>query len=259
MIDRIASGGGVIRITEQFHLNGSDMQKLIIGLILTALLACGSVFGYQVAINSNPDPSKPYLMVDLVYNLDVYERPFFLMPKSHPTYVIWLEEKESGYRKSIFVTRKAGKNDWSFAKRRPEAIPVWYGINKIEKRQSSFDIDAVSGATPKDGMARIYWPIHDDFKGKAVDLYIEANNSFDFNDHYTRKKGTPGYSGANGQPSLVWKASLDFTDKSLHNISPQIIGHGHLFGQNHHLFDDISGITTAANTFQDIRISYVTP
>lgn len=235
------------------------MRKLIIGILITSLLIGGSVFGYQVAANGQPDLSKPYLMVNLVYNFDVYERPFFFMPKSHPSYVIWLEEKESGHRKSIFVTRKAGKNDWSFAKRRPEAIPVWYGVNKIEKRQSSFDIDAVSGATPRDEVVRICWQVPDDFKGKAVDLFIEANNSFDFNDHYTRKKGSPGYSGANGQPSLVWKASLDFSDKSLNNISPQLIGHGHLFGENHRLFEDISGITTAARTFQDIRISYITP
>jgi len=235
------------------------MQKLIIGLTLFVVLICGSVLGYQITANGNPDPSKPYLMVNLVYNFDVYKRPFFLMPKSHPTYVIWLEEKESGYRKSIFVTRKAGKNDWSFAKRRPEAIPVWYGVNKIEKRQRTFDIDAVSGATPTDEMVQIYWQIPDYFKGKAVDLYIEANNSFDFNDHYTRKKGTPGYSGANGQPSLIWKASLVFKDNSLRDISPQLIGHGDLFGENHRLFEDISSITTAAQTFQDIRISYVTP
>jgi len=243
----------------ELNLNGTDMHKLTIGLLLTTLLISASVLAYQVGTNGQPDPSKPYLMVNLVYNFDVYERPIFFMPKSHPSYVIWLEEKESGYRKSIFVTRKAGKNDWSFAKRRPEAIPVWYGVNKIEKRQNSFDIDAISGATPTDELVQISWQIPDDFKGKAVDLYIEANSSFDFNDHYTRKKGTPGYSGANGQPSLVWKATIEFTNKSFRDISPQLIGHGHLFGENHRLFEDISSITTAALTFQNIRISYVNP
>ena len=79
------------------------MRKLILGSLLAILLICGSVWGYQVGINGQPDPSKPYLTVNLVYNFDVYERPIFFMPKSHPSYVIWLEEKESGYRKSIFV------------------------------------------------------------------------------------------------------------------------------------------------------------
>ena len=243
----------------QAILSGIVMRKTIIGLLFTILLLCGSVYGYQSASNGETDPSQPYLMFDLVYNFDVYQRPVFFMPKSHPTFVIWLEESETGYRESIFVTKKAGKNAWNFADSRPEAIPVWSGVNKIEKRQHAFDIDAVSGATPKDDTARIYWQIPDSLQGKTVDIYIEANNSFDFNDHYNNKKGKPGYSGANGQPSIVWKASITFSHKSPQNVSPEIIGHGHLFGENHRLFEDISKITTAANTFQEIRISYFRP
>jgi len=235
------------------------MQKIAIGLLLATFLLSGSVSGYPTASIDQLDPTQPYLVVDLVYNFDVYERPLFFLPKAHPTFVVWLEDTDTGYRESIFVTRKAGKNKWNFANRRPEAIPVWYGVNKIEKRQRSFDIDAVSGATPKDERARIFWQIPHAYQDKVVDVYIEANNSFDFNDHYTRKKGTPGYSGANGQPSLVWKASLDFSQKNPQDVSPEIIGHGHLFGSNHRLFEDTSNITTAARTFQKISISYVTP
>jgi len=235
------------------------MRNIIIGLWIILVLFCGSVAGYQSASSGKPDSSQPYLMVDLVYNLDVYERPVFFLPKSHPTFVIWLEESVTGYRESIFVTKKAGKNAWNFASSRPEAIPVWSGVNKIEKRQRVFDADAVSGATPKDETARIYWQIPDSLKDRTVDIYIEANNSFDFNKHYTKKKGKPGYSGANGQPSLVWKTSIDFSHKALLNISPEIIGHGHLFGENHRLFEDTSKITTAAKTFQEIRISYFRP
>jgi hypothetical protein len=235
------------------------MRKTIIGLWIIIVLFCGSVAGSQSASNGKPDSSQPYLMVDLVYNFDVYQRPVFFMPKSHPTFVIWLEERVTGYRKSIFVTKKAGKNAWNFADSRPEAIPVWYGISKIEKRQNAFDIDAISGATPKDDTARIYWQIPDSLKNKTVDIYIEANNSFDFNEHYNNKKGKPGYSGANGQPSIVWKTSIDFSRNNPQNISPEIIGHGHLFGENHRLFDDTSKITTAAKTFQEIRISYFRP
>lgn len=235
------------------------MQRFIFGLIISAILLGGSVFAYQTTVNGKLDSSKPYLAVDLTYNFDVYHRPVFFMPKSHPTFVIWLEEVDTGYRESIFVTHKAGKNDWNFASSRPEAIPVWYGVNKIEKRQRRFDIDSVSGATPKNGKARICWQVPERLRDKKAYLYIEANNSFDFNNHYTKKKGSPGYSGANGQPSLVWKASIDFSRTTPQDILPEIIGHGDLFGENHRLFDDVSTITTAANTFREIRISYVTP
>lgn len=235
------------------------MQKTIYGLLVTLIVLCGSTFAYQAASVGEPNPSQPYLMFDLVYNLDVYQRPVFFLPKSHPTFVIWLEESITGYRESIFVTQKAGKNQWHFADRRPEAIPVWSGVNKIEKRQRIFDIDAVSGATPKDHSARICWQIPDSLQDKKVDIYIEANNSFDFNEYYNNKKGKPGYSGANGQPSIVWKASINFSHQAPLNVSPEIIGHGHLFGDDHRLYEDTSNITTAADTFQEISISYYKP
>ena len=235
------------------------MRKVITGLLVCTLLFCGSIHGYQSAAKGEIPPSQPYLMFDLVYNLTVYQRPVFFLPKSYPTFVIWLEERVSGYRESIFVTQKAGKNTWTFADSRPEAIPVWYGVNKIEKRQHAFDIDAVSGATPKEEAARIYWQIPDSLQDKTVDIYIEANNSFDFNRYYNNKKGKPEYSGANGQPSIVWKASIDFSQKAPRTVSPEIIGHGHLFGENHRLYEDISKITTAADTFREIRIGYFKP
>lgn len=212
----------------------------------------------RAASDLSQDLNHPYVQVELVYNMDVYQRPFFLLPKSHPTFSIWVEDSRSGYRESIFVTEKAAKNKWHFTDSRPEAIPVWYGIQKQEQQSRSFNIDAVSGATPKGEAATIYWAVPQSLRGKSVDLYIEANNSFDFNTHYHKKKGTPGYSGSNGQPSVIWKASLDFSKKPFENIAPEIIGHGNLFGETHQIVHDLSKITTAAETFQAIRISYIT-
>ena len=232
------------------------MKQPGIILLLTFFIASCYTLGSQATLNEAPDLNQPYLQVELVYNYDVYHRPVFFMPKSHPTFSIWVEDDESGYRKSIFVTEKAAKNNWHFADSRPEAIPVWYGIQKLEIENHKFDVDAVSGATPKGEAAVIYWSIPKALRGKTVDLYIEANNSFDFNDHYHKKKGEPGYSKANGQPSVIWKASIDFSNQSLEGISPEIIGHGNLLGKDHRVTPDISKITTAAKTFQAIRISY---
>ena len=223
---------------------------------LIFFIASCYALGTQATLDKAPDLSQPYLQVELVYNYDVYKRPVFFMPKSYPTFSIWVEDDESGYRESVFVTEKAAKNDWHFADSRPESVPVWYGIQKFEIENHKFDVDAVSGATPKGEAAVIYWLIPEALRGKTVDLYIEANNSFDFNRHYHKKKGVPGYSKANGQPSIIWKASIDFSSKSFENISPEIVGHGNLFGENHHVIPDTSKITTAAETFQAIRISY---
>ena len=232
------------------------IKKTTVIIFITLLLAMAGVLAARALHNEAPELGQPYLQVELIYNYDVYQRPLFFLPKSQPTFSIWVEENDSGYYRSIFVTEKAARNNWHFADSRPEAVPVWYGIQRIEKERRLFDIDAVSGATPKGAAALIYWSVPEKLKGKTVNLYIEANNSFDFNSHYHRKKGAPGYSGANGQPSVIWKACLDLSDRSFENISPEIIGHGNVFGRDHQVIHDTSTITTAARTFQAIRISY---
>jgi hypothetical protein len=234
------------------------MRKRTIVVLTALFIASSHALGSQAILARNPDLNRPYLQVELVYNYDVYQRPVFFMPKSQPTFSIWIEDDTSGYRESLFVTEKAAKNSWHFSDSRPEAVPVWYGIKKLEIENRKFDVDAISGATPKGEAAVIYWTVPDALRGKTVDLYIEANNSFDFNAYYNKKRGTPGYSRANGQPSVIWKTSIDLSSKPFENISPEIVGHGDLFGEDHRIIPDTSKITTAAQTFQTIRISYFT-
>jgi hypothetical protein len=76
------------------------------------------------------------------YNYDVYEKPSFFLPKSQPTFAIWLQEKNSGAIQTIYVTAKAGKNKWILAEARPESVPVWFGIRQKEKVDGNLSIDA---------------------------------------------------------------------------------------------------------------------
>ncbi len=119
------------------------------------------------------------------------------------------------------------------------------------------NVDAVSGATQSGETAVIYWPVPSELLNKQVDIYIEANNSFDFNDYFTKNQDTAGYSGDNGQPSLVWKATFYLADEDVEAIEPDIIGHGHVLGKDHRLYPDVSKITSARETFNYLGISYI--
>lgn len=200
------------------------------------------------------NPHRPYLRIHLVYNYDVYTRPFFFKPKSRPSFGIWVKDRGNGHTTPVFVTRKAGLDKWTFASKRPEAIPVWYGIRDRVGDSQGLDIDAVSAATPKGETATIYWEIPPEFQERSLEIYIEANNSFDFNTHYTKEKGAPQYSAANGQPSLVWHAVVDSAATSQPTVTPQLLGHGELFGKTGKIYSDLDKITTAAHTFKDIQI-----
>jgi hypothetical protein len=225
------------------------------GLTLLMILGCTSapVQKDEVKIDFN----QPYLEFKFTYNYDVYQKPSFFMPKSQPTFAIWLMEKNSGAIQTIYVTGKAGKNKWILAEARPESVPVWYGAREKETLDEYVSIDAISGATPSGETAVILWQVPRHLRDKQVAVFIEANNSYDYNAYYTKQKGTDGYSAENGQPSLIWRAEIDFAKPTDEDILPEIIGHGSVLGEDHQIDPDISKITTALDTFSYMGIRYV--
>ena len=225
------------------------------GLAVLVMLGCTSAPEQKDDLKI--DFNQPYLEFKFTYNYDVYEKPSFFLPKSQPTFAIWLEEKNSGTVQTIYVTGKAGKNKWILAEGRPESVPVWYGVRHKETVDESLNIDAITGATPSGETAVIHWQVPRHLRDKQVDVFIEANNSFDHNAYYTKQKGTAGYSADNGQPSLIWRAELDFSKTMDAPISPEIVGYGSVWGEDHQIEPDISKITTARDTFSYMGIRYV--
>jgi hypothetical protein len=202
------------------------------------------------------DESQPYLEFKLTYNYAVYEKPSIFLPKSQPTFAIWLQEKGSGKVQTIYVTGKAAENKWILAESRPESIPVWYGVRQTAQEAPGEAIDAISGATPSGDTVVIQWQVPERLRSRQANIFIEANSSYDYNDYYSDQKDAAGYSGANGQPSLVWRAELDFSKSADGKIVPEIIGHGHLWGKNHKIYADISRVTTARETFSYMAIHF---
>ncbi|NNG00933.1 MAG: hypothetical protein HKM93_16210 [Desulfobacteraceae bacterium] len=241
------------------YINAEALMKaLIICLAVFTFSSWGIVCAETDIHKQRTDFSKPYMTIRLTYNYEVYKKPIFFKPKALPSFVVWVEEADSGYFESIFITDKAAKNKWTLKRKRPEVMPVWDGQKKKET-SGKIDIDAISAATPKGDMVTIYWQIPESFLDKKIDVYIEANNSFDYNNAYHNTWGDPGYSSANGQPSIVWKSTITPGTDDMEVVSPRIIGHGHVLGKNSDMDPDLSAITTATQTFSKISIRKVTP
>ena len=231
------------------------MNKIFVFLILLMMVvSCATSPVEEKTIQIDPD--RPHLAITLAYNLEVYKKPAFFLPKSYPTYAIWIEDKSTGSVSTVYVTGKAGKNEWTMADSRPESIPVWYGLTTREEAGGPLTVDAVSGATQEGEAAEILWQVPNDLVKKKIDLYIEANSSFDYNEYYNKSEDGPGYSGTNGQPSLIWHAELDLSENISDPVTPEIIGHGHVLGADHRIYADVSNITTARETFEYIGITY---
>ncbi len=134
--------------------------------------------------------------------------------KRAPQIAVWVENSDGTYVDTLFVTKKASGNKWIGSPKdgRPESLPDWYkskGQNPAVKIPKE-ELDATTRATPKKGIV-----IEKDLpleKGKSYVFKCQANQSFDYNEYYTKKN-----SGVDGQPAVLYCGELvaDGTEKEI--------------------------------------------
>lgn len=193
-----------------------------------------------------------------------------------PLFAIWAEDSIGNYIETLYISRvisssifdygKEENGKWEAAKlRRPEALPYWSHKRGIQASDGLFvplngppDLDAVSGATPT---GNFIIKSKSDFKNNPnYKVLIEINQSYDWNEYYTKKKFPDDkiYTGSGqvGQPSLIYATEIkELKLKSPTHKIMTLIGHGHYSGKNGKLYRDISKITTAKNIAQRIILT----
>ncbi len=172
--------------------------------------------------------------------------------------VIWLEDLNGNYIKTLYVTERAARKNWIFSPKegRPESLPVWYKASqydaaksaKKEKGLEGAEFDAVTNATPKSGIQITSEVPDGDFVLKA-----EFNTSFDYNDFYTKKN-----SGVNGQPSVVYSTEVSVSDSDNYNgrITMEFCGTGSPDGTDGKIHDFTEKLTTAKSIVKNIEVSF---
>lgn len=221
---------------------------------LSALLSFAFLWGCTNAIKDTESRlQKPYIEIQFSLNKDAYPRLMGFLKTCYPQIAIWVTEPGSSFEKTIYVTEKGAHNNWTFADARPSATPVWNGVKNRERR---LDIDGISGATPSGEIHTVIWQIPRKLLHKKIDIYIEANVSFDYNEYFTDDEKQEGYSGVNGQPSLIWKTEVECNDNDWEH-TPMLMGHGHVNGADTQIHDDLEKITTAKQLFEYIKIQYI--
>lgn len=184
------------------------------------------------------DAMKPNITITFTYAESL---------RHSPSYAVWIED-ESGYHVTVYATRMAAEN-WK-KEQWASVLPIWYGVR--EK-----DVDAVTGATSKGG-AIIQFNIPDEFAGKKITLFLEANASYDYNDYYKEglKKEQVGFSGVNGQPSMLWSLQLDPGEQKIGEATMKPAGAGDVLGNNHKVHDNLINVTAAKKLLLDIKVRY---
>jgi hypothetical protein len=177
---------------------------------------------------------------------------------------VWLESPQGLYAGTLFLTdfigRRGGGNRTADPKmdtgsgNRPDALPVWaHRRNRIDTTWGApnlypppesaaaypGDIDAVSAATPGEGMQSA-----DSHAGNLPSgtwaIWAEVSRSFQTNAYHN-------YSFYRGQPSVLWKAELRLSGAPDSAGIADYIGYGSPDGSDGDVRPPDSTITTAAD------------
>lgn len=170
-----------------------------------------------------------------------------------PQIAAWIETTDGEYVTTLMVTGRAAKKEWRGSPEagRPESLPVWYHASRL----AGGDIDAASSATPS-GSAAVVGSASSLVPGKEYVVRLEVNHSFDYNDAWTKKGrlGDAGFSGVNGQPSLIYECRIVAGQTVPVVLKP--VGTGSVDGSDGRIRAGTSGLTTALSIIATASVVY---
>lgn len=172
--------------------------------------------------------------------------------KKTPQMAVWVEDADGSFVSTLTVTGKAAKNKWlgNPENGRPDALPVW----NHAALPAGKVVDAASSATPK-GAVALERTEDGLVAGKEYTVFLEVNASFDYNDSWPEnaKEGEAGYSGVNGQPSLVYKGTFVAGTPAVVKLEPY--GTGSVDGSTGDIVAGFEGLTTALSMIESASVT----
>lgn len=179
---------------------------------------------------------------------------------NHPLFAVWLADSDGNFLQTLYVSESIGKGVFKHANRqtgrwmageiqRPAALPYWMHQRNIRNEAGTLlptpkepVADAYTGATPSASFI-FYLKTDEPLNGKYT-LFLELNQSWDWNEHWTNDKfpGDNEYK-TSSQPALVYSAEFDTNNLGEIELTP--VGHSHYSGKNGELYTNLSTITTA--------------
>lgn len=228
------------------------MVNLFRNIVLTFLLLC--VFAcqnsdQQAHQNNFDENNLSKIEISFEVDKDVYIMTDYGEP---PQIAVWLEYPDSTFYKTVWVTRRTGKNDWKGKVECPVSLPYWNRRKSNETDPGFWEkvVDAISGATVAEGLIKKSVNVK---KGSEWSFYIEVNASGDYNQYfkYWSDNDIPDTEG-NGQPSIIYSGKIK-TDTTNH-IVPIIIGRTNQLSDIDSVYSDISKITSAKSLIKNIKV-----
>jgi len=235
----------------------------VIGLsyLLMMLGSCDKSRDSKTA-SSSPLPALQESGVILEFSVfvdrDVYEYTNYGEP---PQIAFWMEQPEVGEIRTVWVSHRAGRQQWKGKVECPVALPFWESRHLSEKgvfRERHLMqrlLDAITGATPKGGAFSVRTTVPEN---SHWDYFIEVNVSGDFNATFPsqRENGEPDHEG-NGQPSLIYKGRIEATPGG--SYVPELIGRTDQWVATDSIITNMAGISSAKQILREMRVNCIAP
>jgi len=229
------------------------IRKIIVRGLVGGLCVAGCLVFYAFA--------RTWGKTDLEFKIHINEE--LVMQSVYgesPTFAIWIENQKTGSVKTIFVTDRAGKDDWEGKVDVPVALPQWDEMMQKQNHKSAEadkdELDATTGATPKPGYFTSRVRVEPESQWIC---WIEMNLAGDYNEHYQEydklKNTTDEY--ATGQPALVYRAEIKARKGNV--MKPELVGMSVYNSDGAKVLQPVQGITTAAQVFDEMSIEVVQP
>ena len=198
----------------------------------------------------------------------------FLKSDGVPMIAIWAEDLNGNYLQTLYISAAPATNIMRYTdnwKARPQALPNWMhkAGHKMDyhgdliyladpEKLIPSDIDAVSGATQKDGFIVSTRIKQTQTYPKIIKIFFEINQSFDEgwyffgdNNHHEEEGAVPFnndkyYRGTGvGEPAIVYTAEIDITKPDSYYFgrvensdSLKPVGYSHFAGRTGRLYKD---------------------
>lgn len=223
------------------------MRIMSLGMILVLMVACS---GSQ----KKPRGSEVCLTFSIHQERSVYEQTDY---GEAPQFAIWLENRETGAIRTVFITRRTATGDFEGKAECPVSLPAWIAAFRKETGRTDFPTPrkpaetAVTGATPRVREINVKVDIP---RGSNWYYYVEMNVSGDYNIHFpsTSAEGMIDSQG-NGQPSIIFKGEIPGNPGE--RSTPVLIGRTEQFYFLPEILPDLDGVETAKEVFSMIKVT----
>ena len=221
---------------------------LVLAIALIGQAACTGR-----STKKNEHGNELTLLFTICQERKVYEQSDYGEP---PQFAIWLESKETGAIRTVFVTYRTATGNFIGKAGCMVSLPIWIGAFRKETGRTNFPVppnpapDAVTGATPQEREFNVSINIP---QGTKWYYYVEMNVAADYTQTFpsVQHDWTIDSQG-NGQPSIIYRGEI--SGISGDRSTPVLTGRSEQIHFSSEINPDLSGIENAKDVFSEIKV-----